>query len=43
MRFLWLHEWHDGGSTRTTVFLLRYNQLNTGDRNVWKKLEFLGN
>ena len=33
----WWHGWHDGGTIAATVFLLRYNQLNAGDRSVWKK------
>jgi len=39
--FRW-HGWHDGGSTRATVFLLRHNQLSVGDRDVGGSPEFLG-
>ena len=38
----WWHGWHDGGSTRATVFLLRHNQLSLGDRDVGGSPEFLG-
>ena len=29
-----LHGWHDGGSTCATDFLLRNNQLSTGNRST---------
>ena len=38
--------WHDGGSTRVTVFRLIHNQLSNSDRSAWKKwhqLLFRGN